>query len=91
VREVRSALARELSLPTPVAVGASAHAAPAELPPLDGEVVWADDERFEIRTPDGIYTFHQGPGVVLAFHHLFGAAPDGAEAAWQRWLTGLLA
>jgi uncharacterized protein YndB with AHSA1/START domain len=87
---VRKALTRQLSLPTPVTVGARAHAAPADLPPLDGEVVWADDERFEIRTADGIYTFHQGPGIALTFHHLFGPDTDGAEAAWQRWLTGLL-
>jgi hypothetical protein len=24
------------------------------------------------------------------FHHLFGPDTDGAEAAWQQWLTGLL-
>jgi hypothetical protein len=29
--------------------------------------------------------------VVLMFHHLFGPDTDGAEAAWQQWLTGLLA
>jgi hypothetical protein len=88
--EVRAALARELSLPTPVAVGARAHAEPAGLPPLDGEVVWSDDERIEVRTADGIYTFHGFSGVVLMFHHLFGPDTDGAEAAWQQWLTGLL-
>jgi len=27
---------------------------------------------------------------VLMFHHLFGPDTDGAEAAWQQWLTGLL-
>ncbi|WP_035844603.1 SRPBCC family protein [Kitasatospora azatica] len=89
-QDVRAALARTLSLPTPVALGTAAHAEPAGLPPLDGVVVWADDERFEIRTSDGIYTFHQGPGIVLTFHHLFGADTDGAEDAWQQWLTGLL-
>jgi hypothetical protein len=89
-RDVRAALTRRLSLPSPVAVGARAHAEPAGLPPVDGEVVWADEERFELRTADGIYTFHQGPGIVLMFHHLFGPDTDGAEAAWQRWLTGLL-
>lgn len=89
-QDVRAALARGLSLPVPVAVGARAYAEPADLPPLDGEVVWADDERFEIRTADGIYTFHHGPGIVLTFHHLFGADTDGAEDAWQRWLAPLL-
>ena len=62
----------------------------AGLPPLDGEVVWSDDERIEVRTADGIYTFHGFSGVVLMFHHLFGPDTDGAEAAWQQWLTSLL-
>ena len=86
----RAALIRALSLPAPVAVGARAHAEPADLPPLDGEVVWSDDERIEIRTADGIYTFHGFTGVVLMFHHLFGPDTDGAGTAWQGWLTGLL-
>ncbi len=60
------------------------------LPPLDGEVVWSDDERIEIRTADGIYTFHGFTGLVVMFHHLFGPDTEGAEAAWQQWLTGLL-
>ena len=90
VQEVRAALIRGLSLPAPVVVGARAHAEPAGLAPLDGEVVWSDDERIEVRTADGIYTFHGSAGLVLMFHHLFGPAPDGAEAAWQQWLTGLL-
>ncbi|MFE3900031.1 SRPBCC domain-containing protein [Streptomyces sp. NPDC059153] len=89
-QEVLAALARGLSLPTPVAVGARAHAAPAGLPPLDGEVVWSDDERMEIRTADGLYTFHHGSGMALMFHHLFGPDTERAEAAWQQWLTGLL-
>ncbi|GAA5023406.1 SRPBCC domain-containing protein [Kitasatospora paranensis] len=88
--EVRAALAGGLSLPEPVVVGARAHAEPAGLPALDGEVVWADDERIEVRTPDGIHSFHHGSGMVLMFHHLFGPDTDGAEAAWQRWLTGLV-
>ncbi|MFE4799819.1 SRPBCC domain-containing protein [Streptomyces sp. NPDC056708] len=88
--EVRAALGRGLSLPSPIPVGSQAHAAPAGLPPLDGEVVWSDDERMELRTADGIYTFHHGSGMALMFHHLFGPDTDGAEAAWQRWLTGLL-
>jgi uncharacterized protein YndB with AHSA1/START domain len=89
-QEVRAALAGRLSLPVPVVVGARAHAEPAGLPPLDGEVVWADDERFEVRTADGIHGFHHGAGMVLMFHHLFGPDADGAEAAWQRWLTDLV-
>jgi hypothetical protein len=109
--EVRAALTGALSLPALVTVGARAHAEPAGLPPLDGEVTWSDDERFAIRSADGLYSFHGFGGLVLMFHHLF--APDAAtetggtaaetsgtaaetsgtaaEAAWQHWLTGLLA
>jgi uncharacterized protein YndB with AHSA1/START domain len=90
-RQVRAVLTRALSLSAATAVGARAHTAPAGLPLLDGEVTWSDDERIEVRTADGIYTFHHFPGVVLMFHHLFGPDTDGAEAAWQRWLTVLLA
>ncbi|MGC0417182.1 SRPBCC family protein [Embleya sp. AB8] len=90
-QEVGAALSRGLSLPAPVVVGARAHAEPAELPPLDGEVVWSDGERVAVRTADGIYTFHYGSGVAVMFHHLFGPDTDGAEAAWQRWLNGILA
>ena len=94
--EVRATLTGALSLTAHVAVGARAHARPDGLPPLDGDVVWADDERFAVRTADGIYTFHGFAGVVLMFHHLFRAGLDetgaaAAEAAWQRWLTGLVA
>lgn len=96
--EVRTVLTGALSLTAPVTVGARAYATPDGLPPLDGDVVWADDERFAVRTADGIYTFHGFAGVVLMFHHLFGVGLDQAstagaeaEAAWQRWLTGLLA
>lgn len=89
--EVRDALARALSLPAPIVVGARAHAHPANLPPLDGVVVWADDERFAVRADDAIYTFHHGPtGLTLMFHHLFGPDPGGAETAWQHWLAALL-
>ncbi|MFJ4576399.1 SRPBCC domain-containing protein [Streptomyces sp. NPDC088846] len=88
--EVRAALAQGLSLPCPTPVGSQVHATPAGLPPLDGEVVWSDDERMELRTADGIYTFHHGSGMALMFHHLFGPDTDHAEAAWQQWLTGLL-
>ncbi|MEV8098338.1 SRPBCC domain-containing protein [Kitasatospora sp. NPDC085879] len=89
-QDARTALARGLSLPAPVSIGARVHAEPAGLPALDGEVVWADDERFAVRTADGLYTFHHGPGIALMFHHLFGADTAGAEDAWQQWLTGLL-
>ncbi|MFD3915368.1 SRPBCC domain-containing protein [Streptomyces sp. NPDC058603] len=89
-REIRAALTRGLSLPDSVVVGARVRAEPAGLPPLDGEVVWSDDERVEVRTADGLYTFHHGSGVALMFHHLFGPDTEHAEAAWQRWLTGLL-
>ncbi|MET4923500.1 SRPBCC domain-containing protein [Streptomyces sp. PSRA5] len=90
-REVREALVRGLSLPVPVTVGARAHAEPAGLAPLDGEVVWVDDERIGLRTAHGLYTFHHGSGVALLFHHLFGPETDGAESAWQGWLNDLLA
>jgi uncharacterized protein YndB with AHSA1/START domain len=89
-QDVRAALARRLSLPSPVVLGARAHDEPANLPPLDGEVVWADDERIEVRTADGIYTFHHGSGIMLTLHHLFGGDTDGAQDAWQQWLAGLL-
>jgi uncharacterized protein YndB with AHSA1/START domain len=90
--EVRAALLRGLSLTVPVAVGARAHAEPADLPPLDGEVVWADDERVGVRSADGLYTFHYGSGTAVLFHHLFGpdTDADGAQADWQRWLTGVV-
>ncbi|MFD7313445.1 SRPBCC domain-containing protein [Streptomyces sp. NPDC056730] len=88
--EIRAALARGLSLPDSTVVGARVHAEPAGLPPLDGEVVWADDERVGVRAADGLYTFHHGSGVALMFHHLFGPDTERAEAAWQQWLTGLL-
>ena len=88
--EVRSALTRGLALSAPVVVGARAHAAPTGLPPLDGDVVWSDDERLEVRSADGIYTFHYGSGAAVMFHHLFGPGTNDAAAAWQQWLTGLL-
>ncbi|MCM2393228.1 SRPBCC family protein [Streptomyces albipurpureus] len=88
--EVRAALARGLSLPSSTPVGARAHAELAGLSPWEGEVVWSDDERLGLRASEGIYTFHHGSGMALMFHHLFGPDIGGAEAAWQRWLTGLL-
>ena len=92
-QEVRAALTVALSLPSLVTVGTRAHAEPAGLPPLDGEVTWADDERFAVRTADGLYSFHGFSGLVLMFHHLFAPGMDGTAvaAAWQHWLTGLLA
>ncbi|MBK3568158.1 SRPBCC domain-containing protein [Streptomyces sp. MBT62] len=88
--ETRAAIAQTLSLPPAPATGDRIHAEPAGLPPLDGEVVWADAERMKIRTADAIYTFHHGPSTALIFHHLFGTDTEGAEAAWQNWLTSLL-
>ncbi|TXL87149.1 SRPBCC domain-containing protein [Streptomyces sp. IB2014 016-6] len=90
-QEVRAALLCGLSLPVPVTVGVRGHAEPAGLAPLDGEVVWADDERIGLRTTQGLYTFHHGSGVAVMFHHLFGPDTDGAEAAWQQWLNDLVA
>ncbi|GAB2824947.1 SRPBCC domain-containing protein [Actinocorallia aurea] len=89
-QDVRAALTRALGLPAELAVGTPVHAAPEGLPPLDGEVVWADAERFGIRTADALCTFHHFPGVALMFHHLFAPDASGAEAAWQSWLTGTL-
>ncbi|MEV6056225.1 hypothetical protein [Streptomyces sp. NPDC052107] len=51
----------------------------------------SDDERIAVRSHDGVPTFHHSPGVVPRRHHLFGTDTDGAEAAWQRWPTGLIA
>ncbi|MEU9605036.1 SRPBCC domain-containing protein [Streptomyces sp. NPDC048057] len=93
VQEVRAALDGALSLPAAGAEsGARVHVEPAGLPLLDGEVVWAEPGRIEVRTADGLYTFHVFPGVALMFHHLFAADADGAvaEAAWQRWLAELV-
>jgi uncharacterized protein YndB with AHSA1/START domain len=92
--EVQKLLADGLGLTVPVAVGAHAHGGPTVptvLPPLDGEVVWADGERFAIRGPDAIHTFHHGPGIALMFHHLFAPQPEQAEGLWQHWLTTQLA
>jgi uncharacterized protein YndB with AHSA1/START domain len=88
--DVRAALVRALSLPAAVTVGARAHAEPPGLPPLDGEVTWAQHEPIGIRTDDGLYSFHGFDGIALMFHHLFRPGTDeaGAGAAWQRWLAG---
>ncbi|WP_405490109.1 hypothetical protein [Nocardia sp. NBC_00511] len=54
-------------------------------------MVWADDERFALRASDGLYAFHHTPtGLALMFHHLFASNTDGAETAWQQWLSTLL-
>ncbi|MFD7906399.1 SRPBCC domain-containing protein [Kitasatospora sp. NPDC059747] len=108
-QEIRALLAGALGLPLPVTEGARARADVPGLPPLQGHVVWADDERIAVRGTDALHTFHHGPGLVLLFHHLFhpttdGPATDGADAAteigteadradaaWQQWLTRLLA
>ncbi|MEC3953966.1 SRPBCC domain-containing protein [Nocardia sp. CDC153] len=91
-QQVQAALAEALALPTPPAPGTPVHARPTGLPPLDGEIVWADDERFEIRTGDGLFSFHHAPtGLTVMFHHLFDTAGDDAENAWQRWLTATVA
>jgi uncharacterized protein YndB with AHSA1/START domain len=90
--DARATLSRALSLPDPPTVGARIHAEPPALPALDGEVTWADAERFAIRTADGLYSFHYGlPGVAVLFHHVFGPGATGAEPAWQHWLTTLFA
>ncbi|GAA1974485.1 SRPBCC domain-containing protein [Catenulispora subtropica] len=89
-QQIRSLLAAALELPALVSVGDQANGGPSGLPVVDGEVVWADDERFELRTDDALYTFHHGGGVAVMFHHLFGPNTDAAEGAWQRWLSEAL-
>lgn len=89
--QIRSLLTAALSLPGLIAVGDTANGGPEGLPVVDGEVVWADDERFGLRTADALYTFHHGSGVAVMFHHLFGPGADAAESAWQRWLSAVLA
>jgi uncharacterized protein YndB with AHSA1/START domain len=88
--QIRSLLASALSLPALIAVGDTANGGPEGLPVVDGEVVWADDERFGLRTADGLYSFHHGSGTAIMFHHLFGPSTDAAEGAWQRWLAEVL-
>ncbi|MEV5010648.1 SRPBCC domain-containing protein [Streptomyces sp. NPDC055692] len=85
-----AALTRALALPAEAPIGARVHIEPPGLPPLDGEVTWSDNQRIEVRTGDGLYTFHHLPGAVLLFHHLFRTDAQGAETAWQQWLTSLL-
>lgn len=87
--DLQALLAGALSLSTPITAGDRAHGGPAELPPLDGDVVWADGERFAVRADDALYTFHHGSGLTLMFHHLFAptTSPAQAEQAWQQWLT----
>ncbi|PYC80261.1 SRPBCC domain-containing protein [Streptomyces tateyamensis] len=89
--QLGTVLARGLALPDRPPVGARVQARPEGLPVLDGEVTWSNEEHLQLRTADGIFSFHHGPGVVLTGHHLFGPAPAGAEAAWQQWLTDLFA
>ena len=91
--EVQTRLASALALTAPIATGArtgaGTHGGPADLPVVDAEVVWADSERFALRSADALYTFHHGSGLALMFHHLFAPATGAAEAeaAWQQWLT----
>ncbi|GAA2046013.1 SRPBCC domain-containing protein [Catenulispora yoronensis] len=89
-QQIRTLLAEALGLPALVAVGDRADGGPEGLPVVAGEVVWADEERFEVRTEDAIYAFHHGAGVALMFHHLFGPVTDAAEGAWQRWLSEVM-
>jgi hypothetical protein len=89
--QVRDVLGRALSLPIPATVGARAHAEPVGLPPLDGEVIWADDEMLGVRSTDGLYSFVTIAGMAMLSHHLFGPETEGATGAWQQWLSGLLA
>ncbi|MFD0561178.1 SRPBCC domain-containing protein [Kitasatospora saccharophila] len=89
---VRAALTAALALPADPPTGTRVRADLPGLPPLDGELVWSDEERFEVRTADGLYAFLHPPGVLLLFHHLFAEpapAAAAAESAWQHWLSAL--
>jgi uncharacterized protein YndB with AHSA1/START domain len=86
VDELRAALGRALGLPA-WDVGGRVHAAPDGVPPLDGEVAWADGDRLKLRTTDGLYSFFLAPGLAAMFHHLFGPTTEGTESAWQGWLA----
>jgi uncharacterized protein YndB with AHSA1/START domain len=86
-QRIRAAITHALGLGAQAKVGARAQAEPGGLPKLDGEVVWADDERIGIRTAGGLYSFHYGSGIAVMFHHLFGPHPETAETAWQQWLV----
>ncbi|MBS2535005.1 SRPBCC domain-containing protein [Catenulispora sp. NF23] len=90
--DVQALLAEALSLTAPIAVGARANGGPGALALIDGEVTWADGERFGIRTADALYTFHHGSGLALMFHHLFAPAAETAtsEQSWQQWLTSTI-
>jgi hypothetical protein len=87
-----------LGLSGAVPVGEKVHLTPVGLAPLDGEVFFANDDFFGVRTDDGIYMFIHGyQGAVVLGHHIFGEpgqpAPDvkETEQAWQSWLAGLFA
>jgi uncharacterized protein YndB with AHSA1/START domain len=92
--DLQGLLADALTLTAPITAGTRANGGPEALPLTDGEVIWADGERFAVRTADALYTFHHSPGLALMFHHLF-AVPAGRdintntdpEAVWQQWLT----
>ncbi|MFD7729294.1 SRPBCC domain-containing protein [Kitasatospora phosalacinea] len=92
---VRAALTAALALPSDPPTGTRVRADLAGLPPLDGELVWSDEERFAVRTADGLYSFLHPASVVLLFHHLFAEsgpeAPEAPETAWQHWLSALVA
>ncbi|ACU70036.1 Activator of Hsp90 ATPase 1 family protein [Catenulispora acidiphila DSM 44928] len=88
-QDVQALLAGALSLTAPVTTGSRVDGGPSAAPVVGGEVVWADSERFGVRSADALYTFHHGSGVALMFHHLFAPAESEAasEEAWQHWLT----
>jgi uncharacterized protein YndB with AHSA1/START domain len=77
--------------------GAPVRLALEGLPPVDGVIEAARlPHWFGIRADDATFWFlHTGPkrgNVIVAGHHLFGdlsADPQGAEAAWQGWLSGV--
>jgi hypothetical protein len=65
---------------------------PAGLPPVIGELYFANADTIGIRTADALYRFMRGfHGPVVAGHHIFRAIDvEQTEQAWAAWLTHTL-
>jgi uncharacterized protein YndB with AHSA1/START domain len=66
--------------------------APEGLPPVVGELYFANTDTIGIRTADALYRFMRGfHGPVVAAHHIFEAIDiEQTEQAWAAWLTHTL-
>ncbi len=66
--------------------------APEGLPPVVGELYFANADTIGIRTADALYRFMRGfHGPVVASHHIFDAIDiEQTEQAWAAWLTHAL-